>query len=95
MVKKNSQNDVKCTVCYFESGIFYVGVRSSDPAEIAKAMFKAMRKFNPETLHTVRVIIFQRDMVSVFLSTLKTLPQGIFTQAKDFISGKYKGITYS
>ncbi|XP_061170810.1 protein mono-ADP-ribosyltransferase PARP14-like [Saccostrea echinata] len=66
------------------------GVRGSDVEEIAKYMFKAMRKCSPENLETVRVIVFQRDMYSVFLSTLKALPQGYLTQAKDYVSGKFK-----
>lgn len=66
-------------------------MRNTDSAEIAKAMFTAMRKFQPVSLETVRVIIFQKDMVSIFLSTLKSIPQGFFTQAKDFFTGKFKG----
>lgn len=66
-------------------------MRNTDSAEIAKAMFTAMRKFQPSSLETVRVIIFQKDMVSIFLSTLKSIPQGIFTQAKDFFKGKFNG----
>ncbi|XP_062604645.1 protein mono-ADP-ribosyltransferase PARP14-like [Saccostrea cucullata] len=68
------------------------GVRNSDPADIAKHMFKAMRKFSPENLETVRVIVFQRDMVSVFQSSLDNLPQGAFTQLKDYVTGKIKDV---
>ncbi|XP_062616540.1 protein mono-ADP-ribosyltransferase PARP15-like [Saccostrea cucullata] len=68
------------------------GVRNSDPADIAKHMFKAMRKFSPENLETVRVIVFQRDMVSVFQSSLDNLPQGRFTQLKDFVTEKIKDV---
>jgi hypothetical protein len=72
--------------------VFYpTGVRSSNVEEIAKAMFKAMRKFEPETLRTVRVVVFQRDMVPVFLSTLKDLSQSFLTRVKECISEKYKG----
>uniref|UniRef100_A0A8B8E811 Poly [ADP-ribose] polymerase n=1 Tax=Crassostrea virginica TaxID=6565 RepID=A0A8B8E811_CRAVI len=66
------------------------GVRGVDPADNAKAMFRAMRKCFPKNLQTVRVIIFQKDMVTVFLSTLKSTPQGPLNQVKDYVSGKIK-----
>ena len=72
--------------------IHRTGVRGVDPADNAKAMFKAMRKCFPKNLKTVRVIIFQKDMVTIFLSTLKSTSQGPFNQVKDYVSGMIKGI---
>jgi hypothetical protein len=52
--------------------LFFQGIKTCNPSDVASAIFSAVRKFKPvQHVKQVTVVVFQNDMAAEFIAELK------------------------